>query len=173
MKTRLSLTSLVALLSGTGTVVAWPAITRAESLVEDARHVARNVSEYNLSNRVALKGYDPVSYFPEGGGSPRAGAVEHMLDYEGAIYFFVSHENMETFKKAPTRFEPTYGGWCAYAMSFGSKVDIKPELFTISGNRIHFFVSRRAKANFDSDVEGHEDRADGFWKKISGEEPRF
>jgi hypothetical protein len=58
-------------------------------------------------------------------------------------------------------------------MASGSQVDIQPGIYTIHGNRLHFFVSRRAKANFDADVMGHEVRADGFWKQISGEEPRL
>lgn len=133
----------------------------------------RNATEYNLDQGIALKGYDPVSYFPEGGARPQIGKRELRLDYMGVTYYFSSPENLDLFAQNSEKYEPTYGGWCAYAMASGSKVDIQPTIFTLNGNRLHFFVSRRAKQNFDSDVVGHETRADAFWKDISGEEPRF
>lgn len=133
----------------------------------------RNVTEYNLQQSVALKGYDPVAVFPEGGGQPLAGQPQLALEYRGATYFFATTTNREVFAMNPAKYEPTYGGWCAYAMASGSKVDIQPQIFTIHGNRAHYFVSARAKQNFDRDVMGHEARADGFWKNISGEEPRL
>lgn len=134
--------------------------------------VERNVTEYNLQAGLGLKGYDPVSYFPEGGGQPLAGQSTLRLDYMGVTYQFANAANLDLFIENPEKYEPTYGGWCAYAMASGSKVDIQPTIYTINGNRLHFFVSKRAKQNFDSDVLGFEIRADGFWKKISGEDPR-
>lgn len=132
----------------------------------------RNVAEYNLQAGVGLKGYDPVSYFPEGGGKPQAGQQNLKLDYMGVTYFFATAQNLDLFVQNPDKYEPTYGGWCAYAMASGSKVDIQPTIYTIHGNRLHFFVAKRAKQNFDADVAGHEVRADSFWKRISGEDPR-
>ncbi len=140
---------------------------------------SRNTAEYNLDIQsqpgfsTALKGYDPVSYFPEGGGTPKIGAKEFRLDYMGATYFFMSAANLDLFAQNADKYEPTYGGWCAFAMASGSKVDIQPDIYTLSGNRLHFFVSRRAKVGFDSDVVGYESRADGFWIEISGEGPRL
>lgn len=132
----------------------------------------RNVKEYNLQNNVGLKGYDPVSYFPEGGNKALVGVNQYRLNYLGVVYFFANAKNLDLFTEEANKYEPTYGGYCAYAMASGSKVDIDPAIFTVSGKRLHLFVSQRAKRNFDADVNGHEVRADGFWKQISGEEPR-
>lgn len=133
----------------------------------------RDVSVYNLQDGVGLKGYDPISYFPEGGGVPLIGLQNLKLNFMGVNYFFATAQNRDLFVKNPMKYEPTYGGWCAYAMSSGSKVDIQPMIYTLSGQRLHFFVSKRAKQNFDSDISGYEKRADGFWKQISGESPRI
>jgi len=133
----------------------------------------RNVDQYNKMSNFGLKGYDPVSYFPEGGSTPLQGLEQYKLDYMGVTYLFSSAVNLDLFVNDPDLYEPTYGGWCAYAMASGSKVDIQTSLYTIHGRRIHFFVAKRAKANFDKDVTGHEIRADNFWKQISGEEPRL
>lgn len=133
----------------------------------------RNPSVYNLEQGVGLKGYDPVSIFPEGGGESLPGDSQYSLDYLGVVYFFASAENLSLFIQNPGKYEPTYGGWCAWAMVSGHKVDIQPHLFTVHGNRAHYFAAARAKRNFDQDILGHERKADSFWKKISGEEPRL
>lgn len=133
----------------------------------------RNVAKYNLSEREpGLKGYDPVSYFSEGGGVPQKGVSQFRIDHLGVSYLFASAEHMKLFSQTPNRYEPTYGGWCAYAMARDSRIDIDPLQFTIRGNRIHFFVNGRAKRSFDQDIAGEEVLADGFWKAYSGEEPR-
>lgn len=132
----------------------------------------RNVSKYNLEVGTGLKGYDPVAVFPEGGGSPAQGKTEHSLLHAGVLYYFASAANMKRFSSDPEKYEPTYGGWCAYAMASGAQVDIDPTLVTISGRRAHYFVARRAKASFDRDVAGFEANADREWRRISGEAPR-
>jgi YHS domain-containing protein len=132
----------------------------------------RNVAVYNLQAGVGLKGYDPVSYFPEGGGQPLVGQQNLKLDYMGVSYVFARAQNLDLFVQNPDKYEPTYGGWCAYAMASGTQVDIQPTIYTIHGNKIHFFVAKRAKQNFDADLEGYEVRANDFWKQISGEDPR-
>lgn len=133
---------------------------------------SRSTSEYNVENGIGLHGYDPVAVFPEGGGQAEVGQMQFSLSHESVTYVFASSEHLEMFRTSPEKFEPTYGGWCAYAMASGSKVDIQPMLFTIHGNRAHYFVSARAKLNFDRDITDYETRADENWKKISGEDAR-
>ena len=142
----------------------------------------RNVSEYNPNIQVSdskdvtgvgLYGYDPVSYFPEGGGQPLRGSASIEIDYSGVSYRFSSEENMETFLDDPVKYEPTYGGWCAYAMGLGSKVNINPLLYSIVGTRIHFFVANRPKRKFDADVADFTRNADNNWEDFSGEQPRL
>ena len=134
---------------------------------------SRNISEYNLDSGIGLKGFDPVSVFPEGGSLAMEGKSENRVIHEGVTYYFATAANMILFTQKPEKYEPTYGSWCAYAMASGSTVDIKPDLFTINGNRAHYFVSNRAKKNFDKDLEKYELRADTAWKNISGESPRL
>lgn len=132
----------------------------------------RNVSKYNLLGDLGLKGYDPVAVFPEGGSRPTKGSPSFEILHRGVSYLFTSQRNLDLFRGNPLKYEPTYGGWCAYAMASGSTVDIDPTLVTLHGSRAHYFVSSRAKRNFDADIDGFEVRADSNWEKISGEKPR-
>lgn len=138
-----------------------------------ASDLTRNASAYNLNNGVGLKSFDPVSFFPEGGDQGLTGESALAQNHLGVTYHFVNEENKELFFENTQKFEPTYGGWCAWAMANGGRVDIDPQFFTINGNRIHFFVNARAQRNFERDLEGNEARADGNWRNLSGEEPRI
>lgn len=140
--------------------------------VTAAQPADRNINEYNLQQDLGLKGYDPVAVFPEGGGQALKGNANISLEYAGVVYLFATEAHREMFMQDPDKYEPSYGGWCAYAMAFGNKVDIQVNLFSVVGRRAHYFVSSRAKRSFDADVADHEMRADANWKSISGEAPR-
>jgi len=132
----------------------------------------RKAEAYNLTEGLAMLGYDPVPFFNEVGGEALQGQKDYTAEYGGVTYLFSSLETQELFFSNPTRFEPTYGGWCAFAMSNQAYVPVDPNLFTIHGNRLHLFSSRGAKARFDADLESREQLADDFWKSETGEEPR-
>ena len=101
-----------------------------------------------------------------------AGKEEISLEYKQVVYLFANQKNLDLFMTNPNKYEPTYGNWCAFAMASNQKVDIVPTLFTISGNRLHLFVSAGAKLQFDGNIPAFERRADANWKRISGESPR-
>jgi YHS domain-containing protein len=80
-------------------------------------------------NGVILKGYDPVAYFKEN----RAvkGNPKYASTYGGAIYYFASAEHKAEFDKAPAKYAPQYGGFCANSMSKRRIADIDPNQFFI------------------------------------------
>ncbi len=96
---------------------------------------------YNLMGEgVGLAGYDPVAYFPEGGGKPVKGSIKIAHTHDGVTYRFANAEHMAAFKKNPTKYTPAYGGWCAFAIGeLGARVDIDPESFEIRNGRLYVF----------------------------------
>ncbi len=132
------------------------------------------VSDYNLEEGLALQGYDPVSYFAEGGGVPTLGGSAHTLRYDGVVYRFVSEANRELFVESPGAYEPSYGGWCAWAMARGaSKVKPDPTNFTIENGRLRLFyrnaVSDTRAKWLSGDVGRLGDDADENWRDLTGE----
>ncbi|HMG93603.1 MAG TPA: YHS domain-containing (seleno)protein [Chryseolinea sp.] len=94
---------------------------------------------FNIKDNLALEGFDPVSYFE---GKPKEGKSEFRLSYKAVTYQFVSQSNLARFKTNPEKYEPAYGGWCAYAMGdSGEKVKIDPETFTILDGRLYLFYN--------------------------------
>jgi thiol-disulfide isomerase/thioredoxin len=139
----------------------------------------RRPAEWNLGGgRIALGGFDPVAYFPEGGGEAREGSPEITLEHGGAVYRFVSEANRKRFHADPARYEAAYGGWCAWAMAQaqGEKVEVDPESFLVQDGRLMlfydgFFADTR-KSWLKGDPAALAGQADGNWQRLTGERPR-
>ncbi|MEQ1634363.1 MAG: YHS domain-containing (seleno)protein, partial [Planctomycetota bacterium] len=86
---------------------------------------------------LALQGYDPLSYFDKAG--PKLGSKQYQHEERGVTYHFVSKENRDAFKSDPQKWEPPYGGWCAYAVIDGEKVEVDPTNFAIHDGKVYLF----------------------------------
>lgn len=128
---------------------------------------ARDISQYNLTTGVGFNAHDPVAV--HAAGQTAEADSTYSIDYHGVIYNFLNAENASEFENNTKLYEPSYGGWCAYAMAFGQKIEINPNQFIIQNGRTHFFVNQRAKRNFEKDPLQYEIKADQQWLKISGE----
>ncbi|MEO6733545.1 MAG: YHS domain-containing (seleno)protein [Ferruginibacter sp.] len=96
---------------------------------------------FNLEKGIAIQGYDPVVYFTKN--KATEGKKELAAVYQGVTYCFSSTENKELFKSNPSRYEPEYGGWCAYAMGAkGEKVEIDPETFKVVNGKLYLFYNK-------------------------------
>ena len=122
---------------------------------------------YNLKKKVALQEYDPVSYFS---GSPKKGLEEYEHDHNGVIYLFSSQQNLDTFKKDPAKYEPQYGGWCAYAIgATGEKVKVDPGTYKIVDDKLYLFYNFRGHntlTDWNKDETTLKTAADKNWAGI-------
>jgi YHS domain-containing protein len=99
---------------------------------------ATRTSQFNMEKGVAIQGYDPVAYFSQN--KAVKGKKEFAVAAEGITYYFSTVENKELFRKDYKKYEPQYGGWCAYAMgATGEKVEIDPEKFKIVAGKLYLF----------------------------------
>jgi peroxiredoxin/YHS domain-containing protein len=138
----------------------------------------RATEQWNIGkkDRLAIAGFDPVAYFPEGGGKAKEGSASITVDHKGAVYRFVNAENKKRFEENPGKYEPAYGGWCAWAMLDGEKVEVDPESFIVKDGRLMlfydgFFADTRAKWSKNDHVQ-QAAKADVKWRTISGEMAR-
>jgi YHS domain-containing protein len=130
----------------------------------------RDVKHFNLGKeRLALQGYDPVSYFPLGGGKPKKGLAAITLEHDGVRYRFASEAHRELFRASPSRYEPQYGGWCAYAMASGEKVEVDPQSFLVTEGKLTLFFKAwyaDTRAKWLKDEKGLRAQADRAWKAL-------
>lgn len=129
--------------------------------------------DYNLEKGLALKGYDPVAYFAEGGGKPAKGKASLEAEHRGVKYRFANEANRDRFLASPGRFEPAYGGWCAYAMSGGDKVEVDPRSFLVDDSQLLVFYKgflndTRKKWQKQGSAKLRP-KADANWQRLSGE----
>lgn len=140
-------------------------------VVSGAMLAHAGTKEYNLpANKVAIQGYDPVTYFTLNKAVP--GNPSFKAQNEGVTYYFSSAGTLATFQASPSQYVPTYGGWCATAMAKGEKVEIDPKNFKVTNGRLFLFFNAwygDAKKTWLKDEAGQETKADANWKKISGE----
>jgi len=124
--------------------------------------------QFNLDGGIAIDGYDPVAYFTQN--KAIKGNKDFAVSDNGVNYYFVSVADRDEFKKNPSKYEPQYGGWCAYAMGKdGSKVDIDPETFKIINGKLFLFYNKffnNTKKSWDKDENKLHQQADANWQKI-------
>jgi YHS domain-containing protein len=124
--------------------------------------------QFNLDDGVAIKGYDPVAYFNMG--KAVKGKSSFSASYHGVNYHFISAEDLSSFQANPEKFEPQYGGWCAYAMGHdGSKVQVDPETFKIIHGKLFLFYNRffnNTLKTWNQDESKLHAQADANWQKI-------
>ena len=133
-----------------------------------AQTAAKRIKEFNLENKVAIQGYDPVAYFTQE--KAVKGKAALASNYEGVTYNFSSQTNKDLFLKNPTSYEPQYGGWCAYAMgSSGVKVEIDPGTFKIVDGKLNLYYNayfNNTLKSWNKDEVNLKKKADANWKKI-------
>lgn len=137
------------------------------SIATVAQSPAKRAKEFNLENKVALQGFDPVSYFK---GKPSKGKTEIATTFEGVVYYFSTQSNKDIFTKNPSQYEPQYGGWCAFAMgSSGEKVEINPETFKIIDGKLYVFYNayfNNTLKSWNKDDMNLKKKAETNWKKF-------
>ena len=66
-------------------------------LFGNAQNQSKKISTFNLENKVAIQGYDPVAYFKQN--KAIKGKKEITAVFDGIIYHFSSTTNKEFFSK--------------------------------------------------------------------------
>ena len=112
------------------------------------------------SGRV-LDGYDVVSYFTQN----RAvkGSDQYSYDWGGATWLFSNARNRDLFKADPARYQPEYGGFCAYAASRNAVAGVDPNAFSVVDDKLYLNFSRGVHRRWTRDIPGNVLAADRFW----------
>jgi len=113
---------------------------------------------------VAIKGYDPVAYFTDK--KAVKGNAQLQSNVGGVIYYFASAENKAAFDADAAKYQPQFGGFCAWAVSRGYTAPIDPNAFQIVNGRLLLQYSLKVRTDFSADTEGNLKKADANWPSI-------
>jgi YHS domain-containing protein len=124
--------------------------------------------QFNINKTgLAIEGYDPVSYLTKNKAAKGNSAIS--FSYKGINYNFISNANRELFRSSPEKYEPAYGGWCAYAMGAkGEKVEVDPQTFKVVQGKTYLFYNfyfNNTLKDWNKDEANLKAKADNNWKK--------
>jgi len=125
--------------------------------------IARPVYTGVDGGKVAVSGYDAVSYFS---GTPVLGKAEFTVTYDNADYHFANAENAAKFKADPAAYAPQFGGHCSWAMSRGYLAPGDPTQYKIVNNRLYINFNKEVHENWLKDIPGNISKADANWVKV-------
>ena len=94
---------------------------------------------------------------------PVKGDAQFAFRHNGATYFFASREHRDAFKADPSKYEPAFGGYCAYGVSRNKVVEIDVEAFQIVDGRLLLQYSKGVRSDFNKDTKGNLAKADTNW----------
>ncbi len=148
-------------------ILAWATPAPRTQAATEPSHRAFNL----LGEAVGLVGYDPVSYFPEGGSKPLKGLISISTEYVGVTYRFATEEHKAAFLKNPSKYVPAYGGWCAWAVGqLGKRVDVDPQSYLLRNGRLLVFYrdpSLDTRAMFLENPEELYRKAEANWPALA------
>ena len=103
-------------------------------------HLASAQNIFANADKVALNGYDVVSYFTKN--QAERGSKAHAAQHQGITFYFSSADNQKKFSENPSAYLPQYGGYCAFAMAMkGAEVPTDPTTFKLRDGKLYLFFN--------------------------------
>jgi len=113
---------------------------------------------------LALQGYDPVAFFTDH--QPVNGKMGLQSTYHGATYRFATDEHKAMFDAHPEKYEPAFGGYCAYGVSRNKLAEIDVNASQIVDGRLLLQYSKGVRDDFNKDAKGNLAKADANWPEL-------
>jgi len=117
------------------------------------------IDEYNVSkgttvdgHGVAFRGNDVVALVNGLGVVP--GQAEHTYVHDGVAYYFVSEKALNTFAADPETYMPQFGGYCAFGVAVGKKLDGSPRFADIVDGKLYLFLNAAVFRSYEQDKAG-------------------
>ncbi|MBX2865107.1 MAG: YHS domain-containing protein [Leptolyngbyaceae cyanobacterium MAG.088] len=137
------------------------------SLVQTAPATTKLVHMNLDEEGIALRGYDPVSYFTEG--APAKGQKTFSLIWNEATWYFATAENRGLFKRDPEKYAPANGGYCTFGIVLRKKFDGDPQVWSVIKSRLYVFLNKEVQQKFLQDSTGNLQKVSKNWPIIQFE----
>jgi len=118
---------------------------------------------------LAVHGFDVVAFHTAG--KPVQGNAKYAVVHQEATYRFASDANLKTFKANPAKYEPAFGGYCAYGVAVGAKFDGDPRFWKIVDGRLYLNLSGDIQQAWNKDIAGNIKKAKANWPELAGKLP--
>jgi YHS domain-containing protein len=122
-------------------------------------------TKFTEKDGVALGGFDPVAYFTLQ--NALQGNNQYTTEWSGSKWKFVSQANLDSFKLAPEKYAPQYGGFCAYGTSENHLSPTDPRAWTIVNGKLYLNYNMDVKKLWIKDTGSRIKAADGYWPLLN------
>ena len=112
----------------------------------------------------AIDGYDPVAWHLLG--MPIEGSRKYTFEWMGATWRFANSEHRDLFATDPETYAPAFGGYCAYGVSQGAKVDFDPDVWRVVDGQLYLNLNRSIQKKWEVDIPGFIAKANQNWPKL-------
>lgn len=137
-------------------LLAWP-LAGAQAQIDNDKELMVD------ANGVAANGYDVVAYFDN---RVARGIPTFLVEYKGADWYFESPDNAEAFRSDPAKYEPAYGGWCAYGVAQGYLVKTDPDAWSVVDGRLYLNYNELVRIRWLGDRDRYIKVAEQYWPKL-------
>jgi len=121
--------------------------------------------------RLMLKGADVVAYFTEN--RYRPGLAQYSSRYQDIAFRFASAEHKALFDKAPEKYLPQFGGYCANGIAYGIPWGGDADTWKMIAGKLYIFGGQASKDAFLLDEKQNLALADTYWKDEVAESNSF
>ena len=120
-----------------------------------------NAVPISSDERVLLKGYDVVSYFVDG--KDAIGNAANKSTYKDVTFYFASADHKALFDKAPQKYLPEFGGFCANGIVYGIPWGGDGDTWAMLDGKLYIFGGHGSKDAFLLDQETNLRLARKYW----------
>ncbi|MFT5707027.1 MAG: YHS domain-containing protein [Oceanospirillaceae bacterium] len=116
----------------------------------------------SLFSSNAVSGYDTVAYFTVG--KPVKGKKKFSTNYKKVNWLFSSAGNLAKFKANPAKYEPQYGGFCAWAVAAkNDRASGDPLRWNIINDKLYLNYDKEIQNKWKKDIAGFIVKGDENW----------
>ncbi len=118
-------------------------------------------------SKVALSGFDTVAFFTDSkavNGSPFISA-----EHGGATYFFANEEHKQLFLAKPEKYEPQFGGYCAFGVAEERLFPVDISTWLVRDGKLYLNLNADVRKKFDADIDAILRKANASWPRIQKE----
>jgi hypothetical protein len=139
----------------------WPAYTLLLLLT------VTSLKPQTLAGRPVLQGFDPVSFYEQGG--PVAGVPKYEAVWNGRLWYFKNLVNQVRFQSSPAEFAPQFMGYCPVEFANGRRIPGKAAVYEIYEDKLYVFSDRSALMLWQRGRAVMQSRAYNRWLKQQNE----
>lgn len=118
-------------------------------------------SEIYSPSGIAINGFDAVAFYNDSKAVKGNDAFSY--SWKNANWLFSSQQNLDSFKLMPEKYEPAYGGYCAYGASRGYKAPTEADTWAIVENKLYFNYNQKVKQIWEQKRQAYIDSANAKW----------